>query len=91
MLELFRDHPRSVGESYGEHCGFAVRFGATMVAGGLAAILHGLMPFLFVTTGSETVQELNQRIEQSRAKAALAAKPKRKRRAPVAPARRRRA
>ena len=72
MLELFRAHPRSVGETYGEHCGFAIRFGVTMVVGGLAAILHGLMPFLFITTGSETVAELNRRIAESRARAASA-------------------
>ena len=70
MLELFRAHQRSVGETYGEHCGFAIRFGLTMLLGGLAAVAHGIFPFLFVTTGSEAVAELNRRIAESRARSA---------------------
>ncbi|MBI1774403.1 MAG: hypothetical protein HYR63_03555 [Proteobacteria bacterium] len=60
MLGRFLSHPRSVGQSYSEHLLFAQRYGWKMVKGGLAAILHGLMPFLFVTTASETVRELSQ-------------------------------
>lgn len=72
MLELFTAHPRSVGESYGEHLAFACRFGAKMAVGGVAAMLHGLLPFLFVTTGSQTVRELAQLMVRARAKAAQA-------------------
>ena len=55
MLHLFTAHPHSVGESYGEHFCFASRFGLRMLAGGLAAVVHGLLPFLFETTGSRTI------------------------------------
>lgn len=62
MFELFTDHPRSVGETYGEHFLFASSFGARMVAGGLACFVHGFLPFLFVRTGSKTVLALHARM-----------------------------
>lgn len=55
---LFLDHPKSVGESYFEHMGVATRFGAKMVAGGLACFIHGFVPALFERTGSGTVKRL---------------------------------
>jgi len=54
----FLDHPRSVGENFVEHFGVATRFGAKMVVGGFACILHGFLPALFVRTGSNTVKGL---------------------------------
>jgi hypothetical protein len=67
MIRLFTDHPRSVGETYLEHLGFATRFGARMLAGGVACCLHGLLPFLFTTTGSRTVLTLHAQMMKSRA------------------------
>jgi hypothetical protein len=68
----FTAHPRAVGETYLEHGLFAGRYGAKMALGGLAAMLHGVMPFLFETTGSRITRELHARLEESRArKAAL--------------------
>ncbi|SOB87249.1 hypothetical protein SAMN06297144_2376 [Sphingomonas guangdongensis] len=54
----FRDHPRSVGESYAEHLGVATSFGARLIAGGVACMIHGLLPNLFTRTGSNTVKRL---------------------------------
>ncbi len=66
MFELFTDHPRSVGETFGEHFLFASSFGARMVAGGLACFIHGFFPFLFVRTGSKTVLALHARMSGHR-------------------------
>src|SRR5690606_29908844 len=55
---LFRDHPAEVGGSYSEHLAAATGFGAKMVAGGLACMVHAVIPGLFVTTGSGTVRRL---------------------------------
>jgi len=66
MFELFTDHPRSVGETYGEHFLFASSFGVRMVAGGLACFVHGFLPFLFVRTGSKTVLALHDRMTGAR-------------------------
>ncbi|HEX4333691.1 MAG TPA: DUF6356 family protein [Usitatibacter sp.] len=70
MKNPFTFHPRSVGESYLEHGLFACRYGAKMTAGGVAALLHGVFPFLFQTTGSRITRELNASLEESRARAA---------------------
>jgi len=66
----FTAHPSSVGESYLEHGFFACRYGVKMTMGGLAALLHGIFPFLFQTTGSRITRELNATLEESRARAA---------------------
>ena len=66
MFELFTAHPRSVGETYGEHFLFASSFGSKMVVGGLACFVHGFLPFLFVRTGSKTVLALHARMSGHR-------------------------
>jgi hypothetical protein len=66
----FTAHPREVGETYLEHGFFACRYGVKMALGGLAAFLHGVMPFLFQTTGSRITRELNATLQESRARAA---------------------
>ena len=70
MKNPFTAHPSSVGESYLEHGLFACRYGAKMTVGGIAALLHGVFPFLFQTTGSRTTRELSATLEESRARAA---------------------
>jgi hypothetical protein len=55
----FTKHPGEVGESYGEHCATAARFGFRMIGGGLACLVHAVFPFLCVRKGSDTVRELN--------------------------------
>lgn len=59
LQRLFIDHPRSVGESYGQHATFAMGLGLRMIMAGLACVMHGLFPFLFVKTGSRCIRELN--------------------------------
>ena len=58
-MNPFTAHPTSVGETYAEHCRFAFRFGVRMTLGGIAAMIHALLPFLFITTASRTLDELN--------------------------------
>jgi hypothetical protein len=67
MLALFTDHPRSVGETYGEHFIFATRFGLKMIIGGIACFVHGFLPFLCVRTGSRTVLALYGKMTGARA------------------------
>ncbi|MBL8628884.1 MAG: hypothetical protein JNM81_04605 [Rhodospirillaceae bacterium] len=62
LRRLFQDHPASVGESYGQHAGFAFGVGVRMVGAGLACMLHGLLPFLFVNTGSQCIRQLNDNL-----------------------------
>ena len=69
MRNPFTAHPRDVGETYLEHGAFACRYGAKMALGGLAAMVHGIFPFLFQKTGSRITRELNDTLEQSAARA----------------------
>jgi hypothetical protein len=66
MTNPFTAHPTSVGESYGEHFAFAFAFGARMALGGLAAMVHAVFPFAFITTASRTLDELNARRDRGR-------------------------
>ncbi|MFN3434663.1 MAG: DUF6356 family protein [Sphingomonas sp.] len=66
-MNPFTRHPASVGESYGEHFGVASRFGLRMIGGGIAALVHGVLPFLFTTTGSRTIEALHGEIVAKRA------------------------
>jgi Family of unknown function (DUF6356) len=59
---IFTRHPASVGETYLEHLESASFFGSRMIVAGCACMLHGLFPFLFVTTGSSTVKHLHERM-----------------------------
>lgn len=68
FLNAFTEHPASVNENYAEHLGSAWRFAFTMIAAGIACLLHGVFPFLFVTTGSSTISELHARMISNRAR-----------------------
>lgn len=66
MRRLFLDHPRSIGETYGEHLRHAAGFGGLMVWAGLACLIHALLPFLFERTASRCVTELHARMSGRR-------------------------
>jgi hypothetical protein len=66
----FTDHPKALGESYVEHMGMAFGFGRAMLLGGLACLLHGIFPFLFVKTGSDTIRELHSLMVTNRTRSA---------------------
>lgn len=66
VARLFKAHPESVGESYVAHLACAVSFGLRMAAGGLACIAHGLFPFLFTHTASDTVRALHAEMNERR-------------------------
>lgn len=73
IAKLFTEHPASVGETYGEHLAMATGFGLRMVLGGLACMVHGLLPFLFVKTGSRQVSTLHSVMVESRSRQAMPA------------------
>jgi hypothetical protein len=56
---LFTKHPREVGESYGEHLSHAGSTGFTLIGAGLACLVHAVLPFLFVNTGSNIIRRLH--------------------------------
>jgi hypothetical protein len=66
---LFVTHPQSVGESYFEHMAVAFGFGFKMLGGGIACIIHGLVPGLFVCSGSKMINCLHNELQTKRGKA----------------------
>lgn len=58
LNHLFLSHPRSVGESYPQHAATAFGFGFRMIGGGIAALVHGVVPVLCTRTASTTVKRL---------------------------------
>ena len=63
LVNPFVDHPANVGETYRQHLRFAAGFGGSMLAGGIACLVHAFFPFLFQTIGSRTVRMLHQRLD----------------------------
>ena len=68
MRNPFTAHPHDVGETYAQHAVFAVRYGLKMAVGGIAATVHGVLPFLFRTTASRITDELKQMLDEARAR-----------------------
>jgi len=62
MIDLFTRHPRTVGETYLEHMAVASSFGFRLFFASLACMVHAVLPFLFVKTGSEAITELHDRM-----------------------------
>lgn len=65
-MRLLTDHPASVGETYLEHMGQATSFGTAMILAGIACLIHGLIPGWFISTGSNTIKRLNERMVVNR-------------------------
>ena len=63
---LFTEHPASVDETYLEHFGSAIYFGTKMIVAGVACVVHGVLPAVFVTRGSDTVRALHERVMKRR-------------------------
>ncbi|MFX8778100.1 DUF6356 family protein, partial [Acinetobacter baumannii] len=50
--------------------GSASYFGLRMIGAGILCLVHGVLPFLFTTTGSRTIVELHDRMVANRHRAA---------------------
>ena len=69
IVQLFTDHPRSVGESYAEHARTAMHFGFAMLKGGAACLVHAVVPAWLTRTGSNTVRRLHAEMTRRNAAA----------------------
>ncbi len=66
ISRYFTDHPASVDETYFEHMGVAATFSARMFVASLACLIHAVLPFMFVRTGSATIETLHDRMVANR-------------------------
>lgn len=62
----FTDHPTAAGETYLSHLRTAAGFGVQLLVAGLACLVHALLPFLFVRTGSDCICRLYERMSARR-------------------------
>jgi hypothetical protein len=69
IRKLFIDHCHAAGETYFEHLGFTIKTSATLLFSGFALFIHGIFPFLFTTTASTNIRQLNATIVARAAKA----------------------
>jgi hypothetical protein len=67
---LFFDHPRSLGLGWAEHGIGAVVIGAKMIGGGLACLVHAVIPAVFTETAGRTVTGLHDYMMRRKAAAA---------------------
>ncbi len=58
LARLFKDHPKSVGETYFEHMRAALWFSTTMARAAVCCFVHAFFPFLFTRTGSSAIERL---------------------------------
>ena len=61
---VFLDHPRAVGETYGEHLWQATRVGASLIVVAFACFVHAVFPGLFVSTASNKIRSLAAQIDK---------------------------
>lgn len=73
-MAKLNQHLNDVDESYFEHLLHASSFGVSMITGGIACLLHAIFPFAFITTGSEAITKLHDRMVVNRLKPSAAAK-----------------
>ncbi|HUI34255.1 MAG TPA: DUF6356 family protein [Stellaceae bacterium] len=66
MKVSFSEHPASVGESYIEHLQKASGFAFSMIRGGIACLVHAVLPFLFTHTGSGVIRSLHDKMVVNR-------------------------
>ena len=65
-MNRMNDHLQEVGETYPQHLMKAAGFAATMLAGTFACLVHALLPFLFVRTGSDCIRRLHGEMVENR-------------------------
>ncbi len=62
LTRLFTEHPQSVDETYFQHMRFAAGFAVRLLAAGLAAAVHAILPFLFEKTASRMINDMHYRM-----------------------------
>jgi hypothetical protein len=66
FARLFVDHPRTVNESYFEHMAASWSVGGRLFAASLKCLVHGFVPGLCKTAGSDAILKLHGEISPRR-------------------------
>lgn len=66
-MNMFSDHPRSLGMSWSGHAAGAVAIGFRMMGAGAACVVHAIVPAWFTETAGKTVVSLHEHMTKRRA------------------------
>ena len=58
LTRAFTEHPAAVGETWGQHATTAFGFALSLQIAALAALVHAVLPFMFVKTASRIITQL---------------------------------
>ena len=61
----FTEHPRAVGETFGEHFGVAMGVSRRLAAAAGAAFVHAMLPMFHETTASDHIRALNRSLDDN--------------------------
>ena len=67
-MNIFTEHPMQVSETYLQHMKKALTFSFKLLLMSCQALLHALMPFLFVTTVSNKIEVMNDLLQKRKNK-----------------------
>lgn len=61
-------HLKQINEKYFEHMLYAQKYGLKLILAGIACMIHGLIPDIFVTTASQTMESIKSEIHSRKHK-----------------------
>jgi len=59
---IFTAHPKSVGETYGQHFVVAISVAGRLLIAALYCVVHAIFPFAFEKSGSAAIEKLHQQV-----------------------------
>jgi len=62
-MNIFTEHPHRNGETYFQHMKKALSFAGIFLFLTFTSVTHALLPFLFITTGSDTIKRLHMNMK----------------------------
>ena len=66
IIELFEKHPKSVCLTYLEHFKLSMGLSFQLSKAAIKAFIHSILPFLFVTSTSDTVLCIEQILKKNK-------------------------
>jgi len=61
----FTKHPHEMGRTYLGHMYFAISLSVKLILIGIAAFIHAIFPFFFVTTASSSIKDMYNKLQSS--------------------------
>ncbi|MGI9270279.1 MAG: DUF6356 family protein [Woeseiaceae bacterium] len=59
---IFTAHPKSVGETYGQHFVVAMSVGGRLLQAAFYCAVHAIFPFVFEKSGSAAIEKLHHQV-----------------------------